>query len=65
MEKQYLNSKEASSFLGYSQAHLYRLVQNEILPHSKPNGRKIFFKKTDLEAFLNRGYMTCNQRITG
>ena len=55
MEKHILNLKEASSFTGYSKSHLYKLTHFRKIDHYKPNGKNIFFKKEDLEAYLLQG----------
>ena len=55
MEKNILNLKEASSFTGYSKSHLYKLTHYRKIEHYKPNGKNIFFKKEDLEAYMLKG----------
>ena len=55
MEKNILNLSEAAKFTGYSKSHLYKLTHFRKIDHYKPNGKNIFFKKTDLENFLLQG----------
>ena len=40
--------KEASGFTGFSMAQLYVLTRTRAIPHSKPNGKTIFFDKSEL-----------------
>lgn len=49
--KTILNLDEAVAFTGFSKGHLYRLTSQREIPHYKKN-RKLYFKKTELEAWL-------------
>lgn len=49
--KTVLDLNEASLFTGFSTGHLYRLTSGRQIPHFKKN-RKLYFKKSDLEAWL-------------
>lgn len=49
--EQVLDAKEAASFLDISLSHLYRLTSERRIRYSKPNGGRIYFKRTDLEAY--------------
>ena len=42
---------EAALFTGLSKGHLYRLTSERQIPHYKKN-RKLYFKKSELEAWL-------------
>ncbi|AYN69070.1 DNA-binding protein [Euzebyella marina] len=55
MEKNILNLKEACHYTGFSKSHLYKLTHYRKIIHYKPNGKNIFFKKSDLEAYMLRG----------
>ena len=50
--KNVLNIKEACEYLGYKKSYLYKLTSSGIIPHSKPNGKAIFFDKAKLEAWM-------------
>lgn len=49
--KAVLDLDEAVLFTGFSKGHLYRLTSERQIPHYKKN-RKLYFKKTELEAWL-------------
>lgn len=49
--KPVLDLDEAALFTGFSKGHLYRLTSERQIPHYKKN-RKLYFKKTELEAWL-------------
>lgn len=50
--KQVLNLKEASQYIGISTSFLYKLTSSRAIPHSCPNGKMLFFKKEDLDAWM-------------
>lgn len=51
--KRILTFAEGCALLGYKKSYVYELVQKGILPHSKiPNGRRIFFDREKIEAWL-------------
>lgn len=49
--KTVLDIDEASLLTGFSKGHLYRLTSERQIPHYKKN-RKLYFKKSELEAWM-------------
>ena len=49
-----LTLKEAAKFLNLSQSHIYKLTSERKIPHFKPNGKKIYFDKSELVQWLMR-----------
>lgn len=49
--KPVLNFEEAVTFTGLSKGHLYRLTSEKQIPYYK-KCRKLYFKKSELEAWL-------------
>lgn len=49
--KTVLDIDEASLLTGFSKGHLYRLTSERQIPHYKKS-RKLYFKKSELEAWL-------------
>jgi len=49
-----LSFKEACNYLNLSSSYLYKLTHTRRIPHYKPNGKMLYFKKSDLEAWLLR-----------
>lgn len=52
--KEVLNFQEACQFLELSQSHMYKLTSAGSIPHYKPNGKKLYFKRSELENWLLR-----------
>jgi excisionase family DNA binding protein len=47
-----LSFTEAAHYLNSSKSYLYKLTHRRLIPCFKPLGKKLFFKRQDLEAFL-------------
>lgn len=51
-QKEVLTLEEVSEYTGMSKSTLYKLTANRQIPHSKPNGKCCFFKRSELEFWL-------------
>jgi excisionase family DNA binding protein len=49
-----LDLAAAAKYLGISKSHLYQLTSKALIGHFKPAGKKIYFDKSDLDAYLTR-----------
>lgn len=61
--KEVLNMVEASKYLELSLSHLYKLTSTGLIPHYKPNGKKLYFKRSELDAWLLRNRATTKEEI--
>lgn len=52
MNKNVFSFEEASTFLNLSKSYLYKLTSGNLIPHYKPQGKMLYFEKTELEAWL-------------
>ena len=52
--KNVLSFEEASRFLNLSKSFLYKLTSGNLIPHYKPQGKMLYFEKTELEAWLRQ-----------
>lgn len=50
--KAVLTFREACDYTGFSASYLYKLTAARQIPHSKPNGKMVFFDRAELEAWL-------------
>ncbi len=62
-QKEVLNMIEASKYLELSLSHLYKLTSSGLIPHYKPNGKKLYFKRAELDAWLLRNRATTKEEI--
>lgn len=50
--KEVLTFEETCDYTGISRSYLYKLTCSGTIPHSKPNGKMIFFEKRKLNDWL-------------
>jgi len=50
--KEILSFKEALVYLDVSESFLYKLTHKKAIEFAKPNGGKIYFKKSDLDNWM-------------
>ena len=51
-DEEILSLNEAAKFLCASKSFMYKMTSQKIIPHYIPGGKRIFFKKSDLEDWL-------------
>jgi excisionase family DNA binding protein len=61
--KNVLNFSEASRYLELSHSHLYKLTSSASVPYYKPNGKKLYFKREELDAWLLRNRSETQEEI--
>lgn len=61
--KNVLNFNEACKYLELSQSHLYKLTSAGSIPHYKPNGKKLYFNREELDQWLLRNRNATNDEI--
>lgn len=63
LQKTVLTFNEACSYLDVSQSHLYKLTSTRQIPHFCPQGKKLYFNRTELDAWLQRNRQSTNDEI--
>ncbi|MDR1980823.1 MAG: helix-turn-helix domain-containing protein [Tannerellaceae bacterium] len=61
--KSILSFEEASEFLNLSKSYLYKLTSSGQIPHYKPQGKMLYFEKSELENWLRQNPIKTNQQI--
>jgi excisionase family DNA binding protein len=54
VNEEIMNLDAAAKFLGIAKGYMYKLTSKRKIPHYKPLGKLCYFKRSDLEAFLQR-----------
>lgn len=62
-KKEVFNFNETCLYLGLSQSHLYKLTSSKSIPHFCPQGKKLYFKRTELDSWLLRNRSAANAEI--
>lgn len=59
----FYNTEEACSFLNISKSTIYKMTSSKGIPFYKPNGKNMYFKKSELEVFLLNKKQISNSEI--
>jgi excisionase family DNA binding protein len=52
LKKEVLNFHETAEYLEVSHSHLYKLTSTATIPAYKPNGKKLYFNRKELDVWL-------------
>jgi excisionase family DNA binding protein len=52
LKKEVLNFNETAEYLEVSHSHLYKLTSTGTIPAYKPNGKKLYFNRKELDLWL-------------
>lgn len=47
-----MGSDDAAHYLGISKSTLYKFTSDNVVPYYKPTGKRIYFKKSELEEWM-------------
>lgn len=54
-QKEFLDISEASEYLNLSTSTLYKMTSGKELPYYVPGGKKIYFRRTELDTWIENG----------
>lgn len=54
LKKEVLNFNDTCKYLDMSASHLYKMTSKKQIPHFCPQGKKLYFKRTELDEWLLR-----------
>jgi excisionase family DNA binding protein len=55
--------EEACHYLSFSQSYMYKLTSTKQIPYYVPTGKKIFFKREELDLWLLQNRQSTNAEI--
>lgn len=61
--KNVLTIEDVALLTGLSVSHIYTLTSKQEIPHSKPNGKKVYFKKSEIEDWLLQNRILTKKEI--
>lgn len=50
--KEIFNVDDLINYTGFTRSHIYKLVHKNVIPYSKPNGKFLFFLKSEIDEWL-------------
>jgi excisionase family DNA binding protein len=63
LQKEMLTFDEAAQYLDLSRSYLYRLTSSRQIPHYCPNGKRIYFKRSELTEWLQKTRVASKEEI--
>ena len=63
--KNILTVDEVIKYTGFSQKQIYKLTSTRAIPHYKPSGRKLFFKKDEIDEWITQGRVRTINELGG
>ena len=63
LQKEVLNFNDACKYLDISASHLYKLTSQKQIPHFCPQGKKLYFKRSELDDWLQRNRQSSTDEI--
>lgn len=61
--KEILSVEELEKYTGFKKSYIYHLVHYNKIPYSKPNGKYLFFLKTEINDWLVKNKALSNDQI--
>ena len=63
LQKTTLNFAEACKYIDVSPSHLYKLTSTKQIPHFCPQGKKLYFKRQEVDEWLLRNKQETSEEI--
>lgn len=61
--KDVLTSKEVCEYLGIKPCTLYEMTRKKQIPHYKPNGGSLYFKRVEVDEWATRNRIASNAEL--
>ena len=61
--KEHLTVDETSEYLGISKSAVYKITSKREIPFYNPGGKKIYFKKSEVDAWIESGRVAPDNEI--
>ena len=61
--KEVLTLEEAALFMGISRSTLYKMTHKNVIPFYRPNGKLIYFEKSELLAWMRKNRASTNEEV--
>jgi excisionase family DNA binding protein len=61
--KKTLTLDECAAYTDLSTSHLYKLTSSGAIPHYKPNGKKLYFDRSEIDTWLKQNRVSTRAEI--
>lgn len=62
--KNVLTVDEVVQYTGLTKSYLYKLTHARLIPHSKPGGKLLYFRREDLETWMMNNPIATDDELT-
>lgn len=62
-ENEIMSASKAAQYLCMTRGLLYKLTSQHRVPYYKPCGKKVFFRKADLDQWLDKGRVATDAEL--
>lgn len=62
-QKDVLSFNEGCSYCGFTPSHMYKLTSLNTIPFYKPNGKMVFFRRSELDTWLLRNRSSSKEEL--
>ena len=62
-QKEVLSFSEGCSYCGFTPSHMYKLTSLNTIPFYKPNGKMVFFRRSELDTWLLRNRSSSKEEL--
>ena len=59
--KEVLTVEEAAKFMGMARSSLYKMTSDQTIPFYRPNGKMIFFEKSDILSWIRKNRVSSRE----
>lgn len=63
LQKDVLTIDEVAQYTGMSKNYLYKLTMSRMIPHYKPNGKKCYFRRAEVDQWLTANPVATNEDL--
>lgn len=61
--KEFMTVDEIADYLGLSKSAVYKITSKKEIPFYNPGGKKIYFKRTEVDAWIEAGRVTPDSEV--
>ena len=61
--KEVLTVEQAAKFMGMARSSLYKMTSDQTIPFYRPNGKMIFFEKSDILSWIRKNRVSSREEI--
>lgn len=61
--KEFMTVEEIAQYLGLSKSAIYKITSKREIPHYNPGGKKLYFKRTEVNQWIESGRVASDEEI--